>query len=140
MIIDKIRKDNIQALKDKNTNARAVFSVLLNKYMLMEINLKTQNKQMTDAETVAILQKTIKELQEEAANYQKAGNAEQYAKINEQNKILTAYLPQMLSEQEIKNIISGLPDKSLPNIMKHFKANYDGKVDMGLVNKLAREI
>ena len=42
------------------------------------------------------------------------------------------------SEEEIKNIIAGLEDKSLPSIMKHFKANYTGKVDMSLVNRLAR--
>ena len=44
----------------------------------------------------------------------------------------------LLSEEEIKNIIAGLDDKSLPAVMKHFKANYAGKVDMGLVNKIAR--
>ena len=46
----------------------------------------------------------------------------------------------MMSEDEIKNIILSLEDKSIPNVMKHFKANYAGKVDMGLVNKIARSI
>ena len=32
-----------------------------------------------------------------------------------------------------------LEDKSMPNIMKHFKLNYLGKCDMKLVNKLANE-
>ena len=44
----------------------------------------------------------------------------------------------MLSEQEIRDIVAKLEDKSMPSIMKHFKANYAGKVDMGLVNKVAR--
>ena len=44
----------------------------------------------------------------------------------------------MLSEQEIKDIINAMEDKSIPSAMKHFKANYAGKVDMGLVNKVAR--
>ena len=44
----------------------------------------------------------------------------------------------MMSEEEIKNIIAGMEDKSIPSVMKHFKANYAGKVDMGLVNKIAR--
>ena len=44
----------------------------------------------------------------------------------------------MLSEEEIKNIIANLEDKSIPSIMKHFKAEYAGKVDMSMVNKIAR--
>jgi len=28
--------------------------------------------------------------------------------------------------------------KKRPNVMKHFKTNFQGKVDMGLVSKIAR--
>ena len=45
----------------------------------------------------------------------------------------------MLSEEEIRAEIAKLEDKSIPSIMKHFKANFAGKCDMGLVNKIARE-
>ena len=44
----------------------------------------------------------------------------------------------MLTEEEIRKEISTLDDKSLPNVMKHFKTNFQGKVDMGLVSKIAR--
>ena len=43
-----------------------------------------------------------------------------------------------LSEEEIIAIINTLPDKTMPTIMKHFKSEYAGKVDMALVNKIAR--
>ena len=45
----------------------------------------------------------------------------------------------MLSADEIKSIISTLEDKSLPSIMKHFKLNYNGKVDMKEVSIIAKE-
>ena len=44
----------------------------------------------------------------------------------------------MMSEDEIKEVIDSLEDKSIPFVMKYFKANYAGKVDMSLVNKIAR--
>ena len=44
----------------------------------------------------------------------------------------------MLREEEIKHIIASMEDKSIPSVMKHFKANYAGKVDMSVVNKIAR--
>ena len=44
----------------------------------------------------------------------------------------------MMNEAEIRSIIDKLEDKSIPAVMKHFKLNYNGKVDMGLVNKVLK--
>lgn len=138
MIIDEIKKDNVQAMKDKNTLARAIFGVVMNKVLLANIEAKKDGKELSDVDVVQILQKTIKELTEEKENYVKAGNSVEAENIEKQKEILTKYLPQMMSEDEIRNIISNMEDKSIPSVMKHFKANYAGKVDMSLVNKIAR--
>ena len=138
MIIDEIKKDNVQAMKDKNALARAIYGVVMNKVMLAGIEAKAKGAELADSDVVQILQKTIKELTEERENYLKANNEVEANNIAVQKELLTKYLPQMLSEEEIKNIIAGMEDKSIPSVMKHFKANYAGKVDMGLVNKIAR--
>lgn len=138
MIIDEINKDNVQAMKDKNALARAILGVVKNKIMLANIEAKKDGKEIGDVEVVQILQKTIKELTEERENYIKANNAVEAENILKQKEMLTKYLPQMLSEEEIKNIISTLEDKSIPNVMKHFKTNHAGKVDMSIVNRIAR--
>ena len=138
MIIDEIKKDNVQAMKDKNTLARAIYGVVMNKVLLANIEAKKDGKELSDVEVVQILQKTIKELTEEKENYVKAGNMAEAENIEKQKEILNKYLPQMMSEEEIKNIIATLEDKSIPSVMKHFKANYAGKVDMSVVNKIAR--
>ena len=138
MLIDEIKKDNVQAMKDKNTLARAIYGVVMNKVLLANIEAKKDGKELADTDVVQILQKTIKELTEEKENYVKAGNMAEAENIEKQKEILTKYLPQMLSEEEIKAIIDTMEDKSIPSVMKHFKANYAGKVDMSLVNKIAR--
>ena len=138
MIIDEIKKDNVQAMKDKNALARAIYGVVMNKVMLAGIEAKAKGQELSDSDVVQILQKTIKELTEERENYLKANNEVEANNIAVQKELLTKYLPQMLSEEEIKKIIAGMEDKSIPSVMKHFKANYAGKVDMGLVNKIAR--
>ena len=138
MIIDEIKKDNVQAMKDKNALARAIYGVVMNKVLLAQIELKKDGKELVDADVVQILQKTIKELTEEKENYIKAGNNNEAENIEAQKKIIEKYLPQMMSEDEIRAEINKLEDKSIPSVMKHFKANFAGKVDMGLVNKIAR--
>ena len=139
MIIDEIKKANMQAMKDRNVQARAIYGVVMNKAMLNKIEKKEKGLEQTDADLVQILQKTIKELDEEKENYIKAGNSEQAQNIEMQKNLISIYLPKMMSEDEIKAEIKTLEDKSIPSIMKHFKANFNGKVDMGVVNKIARE-
>ena len=133
MILDDIKKANMVALKEKNQTARAIYSVVMTKGMLETVKKREKGESLTDADMVAILQKTIKELDDEAASYKQAGKAEQAREIEKQKEIISAYLPQMLSEDEIYKIIEKQEDKSIPNIMKYFKANYAGKVDMAKV-------
>lgn len=139
MILDQIKKANMQALKNKDQVARGIYSIVMTKAMQQTIVKREKGEELNDADMVAILQKTIKELGDESENYTKAGNSEKAAEIVRQAQILEAYLPKMLSEEEIHNIITGLEDKSIPNVMKYFKANYAGKCEMRLVQEVLKK-
>ena len=139
MILDEIKKANIVALKEKNQTARAIYSVVMTKAMLETVKKREKNEELTDADMTQILQKTIKELSDEAQSYKTAGKAEQAEEVEKQKTIIEKYLPQMLSEDEIADIISKQEDKSVPSIMKFFKANYAGKVDMGKVSVVLKK-
>lgn len=140
MIIDEIKKANIQAIKDKNHNARTIYSIIMNKHLLATVEARTNGKEVTDADMVNMITKTIKELTEEAENYSKAGNMEEVANINEQKATLEKYLPKMLTADEIKAIILKLDDKTIPAVMKHFKMNYNGACDMKLVSEVLKTL
>ena len=134
MILDEIKKANMVALKEKNSTARAIYSVVMTKAMLETVKKREKNEELTDVDMTQILQKTIKELTDEAQSYVIAGKTEQAEEIEKQKKIIEVYLPKLLSEEEIYDIINNLSDKTIPSVMKHFKQNYAGKVDMGKVN------
>ncbi len=140
MLIDALKKASMEALKTKDKEARAALSVVINKYNLAAIELKTQGKEITDADLVSIIAKTLKELADEKEGFVKVNRPDRVEAIKVQEDTLKAYLPKMLSEDEIKEEILKLDDKSIPSVMKHFKQNFAGKVDMGLVNKVARSI
>lgn len=140
MLIDTLKKASMEALKTKNKEARAALSVVINKYNLAAIELKAQGKEITDADLVSIIAKTLKELADEKEGFVKVNRPDRVEAIKVQEDTLKAYLPKMLSEDEIKEEILKLDDKSIPSVMKHFKQNFAGKVDMGLVNKVARSI
>ena len=140
MIIDELKKANIEAMKNRDKDAKNIISVVLTRLQLKITELRSVNKDLTDEDTLAIIQKVIKELSDEKADYQKANKLEEVESIKRQEQVLSNYLPKQLSEEEIREEISKLEDKSMPAIMKHFKMNFAGKVDMSLVNKLAREL
>ena len=140
MLIDEFKKAKMYALKEKNEDAKAIYSVLINKCMLALIDKREKGVEITDADCVQIVNKTLKELSDEKEAYSKAGNEAKVASISAQEEICKKYLPTMMSEEEIRNEISKLEDKSIPSVMKHFKMNFAGKVDMGLVNKIAKSL
>lgn len=140
MLIDELQKANIVALKEHDKSARAVLSVVISRYKLQGIEMKSAGKEINDQDMIKIITKVLKELDEEKLGYQKVNNLEEVESVNKQQDIIKKYLPKMLSEDEIRLEISKLDDKSIPTIMKHFKANFDGKVDMSLVNKIAKSL
>lgn len=138
MILDEIKKANVQAMKEHDSVARAIYGVVMNKAMLASIELKKDGKVFLDQDMIKILQKTIKELDEERENYIKVGNQTEADNIRHQSELISIYLPQMMSEDEIRREIEKLSDRSIPSVMRHFKENFAGKVDMSIVSKIAR--
>jgi len=140
MLIEKIEKANIEALKSKDAQARAVLTIIITRYRQLLIEGRVHNKEVNDTDLIRVISKVVKELSEEKEGYAKVNNQEMIMAIIHQEEIAKSFLPKMLSEQEIIDVINKLDDKTVPSIMKHFKLHFDGKVDMGLVNRLARNI
>ena len=139
MIEEQIKKANIEAIKNKDMVARAFYSVLMNKILLERINKREKGQLVGDSDIASILQKMIKELSDEKENYHKAGNEAEVKNIERQIEIASTYLPKQMTHEEIKVEISKLADKSIGNVMKHFKANFAGRVDMRLVQEVLKE-
>ena len=140
MIIDEIKKANMQALKEHNDSKRTAYSMLMNKYMLVGIELKAQGKEIGDADMVQIIQKAVKELDEELEIYKKAGREDGAQDVLAQKEAISAYLPKMMSKDEILAEINKLSDKSIGSVMKHFKANFAGKCDMRDVQEVLKSL
>ena len=58
----------------------------------------------------------------------------------QQIEFCKSYLPKLLTKEEIKNIILGLEDRSIPNVMKYFKTNYAGSCDMREVQDVLKSL
>ena len=138
MTLNEFKLEKIQAMKEKNKDKVAALNVIITKVMALTIEKRAANEEVTEGDIDTLLQKAEKELIEERLGFEKAGREENVISLTNQIEVIKKYLPKLLSEEEIKEIIASLEDKSMPAIMKYFKANYQGKVDMKLVSNLAK--
>ncbi len=138
MTLEQFKKEKVTAMKNKDKNAIDALNVIITKIMNLTIEKRAVNQEVTEGDVDTIIQKAVKELEEEREGFMKAGRQANVESLTTQIEIVKKYLPQLLSEEEVKAIIAGLEDKSMPSIMKHFKMNYQGKVDMKMVSILAK--
>ena len=138
MLFDDLKKANIEALKAKDQASRSALGLAIDKAMKIKIEKRTKNEELTDDDVISVIEKAIKELNEERDAFLKANRNERVEELTKQINVLSVYLPTKLTEEEIRKEIDKLADKTIPTIMKHFKMNFNGKVDMKLVNDIAK--
>lgn len=140
MLQDDIKKARIEAMKAKDKTTLNVLSVVLNKIMLATIEKREKGETLTDADVVGILQKTVKELGDEREGFMKADRPEKVAELDAQIATVNGFLPKMMSAEEIAAVIMTLEDKSVPAVMRYFKAEYAGKCEMRTVSEVLKNI
>lgn len=134
-----LKKEKMLALKEHDENKQNVLGIIIAAYQKAEIEMRSKGQEMSDADVVSLLNKVVKELEDEKTMYLNGNRAEEAAASQAQIDIVKTYLPAMMSKEEISSIISNLPDKSIKAIMIEFKTKYAGKADMSLVNQVAKE-
>ena len=139
MTLEQFKKEKIEAMKAHNSDAVSALNVLISKIMNLTIERRAENKEVLESDIDTLIKKVEKELIEEKEGFEKAGRNENVASLNGQIECIKKYLPKMLSQDEVRAIISTLEDKTLPSIMRHFKQNYNGKADMKEVSLIAKE-
>ena len=117
MLVQQLKEANINALRNHDTTARSILSVILNKVKLAEIDRRAEGKELVDADVVAILQKTVKELTEEREAFAKANRDETVATLTQQIEFVSSFLPKMMSAEEIRAEIDKLDDKSVGELV-----------------------
>jgi len=137
MKYDEIHQGMNDARKNNDIIAKSILSLAYGNIKNKAIELKVDK--LSDTDVVLVIKKMIKQLEEEIELFSKVNKEDKVSELEAQKKVLSDFLPKQLTEDKIREIINTLEDKSMPSIMKHFKANYNGQVDMGLVSKLARE-
>ena len=88
MIFDDLQKANIETLKSHDKVAHEVISLVFGRAKNTAIDKGYPDRKLPDSECLQLIQKFIKELEEEKINFEKAGRAETVEKLASQQKLL----------------------------------------------------
>ena len=140
---ERINKDFITAMKNKEKEKLAVIKMVRGAIQLEELNKK---KELTDDEIVSIIAKQIKTRKESSVEFEKGNRQDLIEKTKEEIKILEEYMPEQMGEEEVNKVIDEVFAQLNPTgpsdmgkIMGAISPILKGKADLGLVNKLIRE-
>ena len=140
---EKIIEDLKQAMKDQDKELLAVIRMVKGAISLEEINKK---RELTDDEVIDVISKQIKTRKESITEFLKGNRQDLIDGLNREIELLSKYLPEQLSEEDIRNEIDKVFDKVKPTsmkdmgtIMKELGPVFKGKADMKLVNNIVRE-
>ena len=146
-IVDKIDKSLTDALKNKDQDRTLTLRSIISQKKQKEIEKRTQDKKnITDEDMILILNKMVKQRRESIELYKQGGRQDLVDKETKELKIIQEYLPEQLSEEEIKEIceqaINNLKASSLKDmgkVMGIIKSKYKGSVDFSIAGKILKD-
>lgn len=139
-----LKKDNMKAMKEHDTLAKGVLSLVISSIALAE---KEAGKTLQKEDELAYVQREIKQARETLESIPE-GRDDLKEETNRKLALLESYLPQQLSKDEIHDIILQiLNEKGLEPIkrnqgpvMKEVLAKYKGQTDGKTVNAVLATI
>lgn len=140
MTLEEFKKAKLESFKQRDTDAVNAYNAVISKLMLVKIEKQANGEDLTEESITSCVKKIEKEVMEEIEGYKKAGRGEEVEKLTRQLETIRKYIPQMMSKEQIIEEISKLDDKSVPNVMKYFKTNFAGKVDLKLVSETLKSM
>ncbi len=144
-------RDNINtALKEamKAGQARRVSTLrLINAAVLERETRGAERVTLSDAEILDVMGKMIKQRQESLDIYEKAGRTELAAQEREEIEIISAYLPQRMSDTDAAKAISALIKdieaetlKDMGRTMAALKQRFSGRMDFSKAGALVKKL
>ena len=139
-----IQSDMYEAMKTKDKFKASTLRIALAKLKDKKIE---KREDLNKNDEIKIIQNLVKQRKEAADIYEKNNRSELMENEMEELKILSLYLPKMMSEDELRALIESIISetgaknmsdmgKVMPEIMKRSAGKADGKMAQQIVSKL----
>ena len=143
-LFDTIQNDMYAAMKNGDKHKTGTLRVALSTLKDKKIE---KREDLTDVDAIKIIQNLVKQRKEAADIYKENGRNDLMENENAELEILNAYLPQMMSEDDLRILVQKVVDdtgasslsdigKVMPEVMKQSAGKADGKMAQSIVREL----
>lgn len=147
MLYDTIMTDMKEAMKAHDKETLSTLRFLKSAIDLFKINNKMDRTESPNDDTVIeVVSKQVKTHKESIEEFKKAGRDDLVENLLKEVQVLSKYLPEQLSEDEVRSkideVISSVKASSIKDmgkVMKELTPIFKGKADMKLVNTIVKE-
>lgn len=142
-MLEKIDLDLKEALKSGDKFTLSVLRMLKSEFIVE--SRKGSLHELTDEDALRIIKKQVKTRKDSIEEYKKYNKLETVKELEHEIEILNKYLPQEMSEEEIKKVIDLVFEevkptsmKDMGNLMKIISSKITN-ADMSLVSKIVKD-
>jgi uncharacterized protein YqeY len=132
----RVDSDLKQAMRNKDATKLGVLRMLKSAFKYAAIAKSGAEAELSDAEAVQVIRKQAKQRQDSIDSFEKGGRAELADKEQQELTILSSYLPQAMSADELTRIVRetiaevGATSKAqMGAVMKALQAKVAGRAD-----------
>lgn len=143
MIIDNINNDIAKFMKENDKVNLTTLKMAKNAIQTEKIN---QNKELSNDDVIAVLRKFIKQKKDDIEEYSKFNKDDVIADLNREIELISTYLPEELSVDDINKgldeIFAEIKPESIKDMGKLMAAaneKFGVNADKALVSKLIKE-
>ncbi|HNV24549.1 MAG TPA: GatB/YqeY domain-containing protein [Candidatus Omnitrophota bacterium] len=144
MLEDKIYEDYVKAMKDRDSARSSALSFLRAK--IKDVRIEKRIEKVEDIDVVSVIKRQIKQRQDSIEQFKAASRQELVDKETFELNLLKSYLPQELSEDEIRKIVSEViaetqasSIKDMGKVMKAVGEKIAGRADNRVVSELVKK-
>lgn len=137
-----IMNDMKTAMKAKDKETLGTIRMLTAAIKQVEVD---ERRELSDADVLSIVTKMIKQRKDAAEQFAQADRTDLQAKELTEIKSLETYLPEQLSDDEVKKIVQNIIEETGANGMQDMgkvmglaKAKVAGQADMGQVSQIVK--
>ena len=146
MLYDKISKDMVEAMKAHDKDTVSTLRLLKSAIDLYLINNKMDRHDASDEVVIEVVNKQVKTHKESIEEFKKGNRQDLIDGLNKEIELLSKYLPEQLSKEEVVKIIEEVFDEVKPEGMKDMgklmgmiTPKVKGRYDMSEISKMIKE-
>ncbi len=142
-LTEDVVKDMTAAMKNQEKFELSVLRMLKSALQMEKINLKHD---LSDDEATAVIKRQVKQRKDSMSEYEKYGKTEEVDNLKKEIEVLSKYLPEEISEEQINKALDEIfeelkPEsmKDMGRVMKEATTRLGAGADGSLISKLVKE-